>query len=196
MGRAQVTFEAIVQDYISHYRDRGRREMCYYLHQPSLEDAIRAAALSCLPNGKRHPHQRRIPGQVLQKAERRLQAIAEQLRAANSFVELYRRIEHRLGTVRGIGDLAIYDIAHRIGAFLGLEPDAVYLHAGTREGARALNLSGKAIDVSVLPVELQKLSAAEAEDCLCIYKDLLRDRDRRYARKNPRGCGLNRATCG
>jgi hypothetical protein len=37
----------------------------------------------------------------------------------------------------------VYDIAHRIGAYLRREPEAVYLHAGTREGARALNLGGE-----------------------------------------------------
>jgi hypothetical protein len=54
-----------------------------------------------------------------------------------------------------------------------LRREAVYLHAGTREGARALNLSGKTIDVR----ELRKLSAEEIEDCLCIYKDALRGRN-------------------
>jgi hypothetical protein len=39
----------------------------------SLEDAVREAALSRLPSGKRHPHQRRIPLRVLHMAERRLQ---------------------------------------------------------------------------------------------------------------------------
>ncbi len=174
-----MNFGAIVRDYTSRHRERARRELRYYMIQGSLEGAIREAALSLLPSGKRHPHQRRIPLRVLQSAERRLQGIAGQLKAAQSFVELHRLIERHIRPIRGIGDLAVYDIAHRIGAYLRREPEAVYLHAGTREGARALSLGGKTIDVRELPASLRKLSAAEIEDCLCIYKDALRGRDLR-----------------
>jgi hypothetical protein len=164
---------AIVKDYASRHRERARREIRYFTILRSLEDVIREAALSRLPSGKRHPHQRRIPLNVLQAAERRLQAIAGRLRTAKSFAELHDLIDRQIKPIRGIGDLAIYDIAHRIGAYLRHAPEAVYLHAGTREGARALNLSGKTIDLSLLLVELRKLPAAEIEDCLCIYKDAL-----------------------
>ena len=39
-----------------------------------------------------------------------------------------------------LGELTVYDVAHRIGAYLQLEPDVVYLHRGTRIGARYLGL--------------------------------------------------------
>jgi hypothetical protein len=174
-----MNIAAIVRDYRARHRERARREVRYYMIQHSLEDAIREAALARLPSGKRHPHQRRIPLRILQAAERRLQAIAGQLQAAKSFAGLHRLIECKIRSIRGIGDLAVYDIAHRIGAYLRREPEAVYLHAGTREGARALNLYGKTIEVSDLPAGLQKMSPAEIEDCLCIYKDALRGRDLR-----------------
>jgi hypothetical protein len=171
-----MNFAAIVKDYTSRHRENARREVRYYMIQRSLADAIRQAALSRLPSGKRHPHQRRIPLHVLQAAERRLQAIAAQLQASTSFAELHGLIERQIKPIRGIGDLAIYDIAHRIGAYLRHAPEAVYLHAGTREGAHALNFAGKTIDVRELPPGLRKLSAAEIEDCLCIYKDALHGR--------------------
>ena len=72
--------------------------------------------------------------------------------------------------MRGIGELAVYDIACRIGAFLGFRPDRVYLHAGTREGARALGLRGASVRKIDLPGAFGCLSPAEIEDCLCIYK--------------------------
>lgn len=90
-----------------------------------------------------------------------------------SFAELHDLIYRQIKPVRGIGDLAVYDFAHRIGAYLRHAPEAVYLHAGTREGARVLNLGGETVDLSQLPAELRKLSAAEIEDCLCIYRDAL-----------------------
>jgi hypothetical protein len=175
-----MNFAAIVRDYTTRHREKARREVRYYMLQRSLEDAVREAALSRLPSGKRHPHQRRIPLRILQAAERRLRAIAVQLQAATSFAELHDLIDRQIKPIRGIGDLAVYDIAHRIGAYLRHAPDAVYLHAGTREGARALNLAGKTIDMSELPAGLRKLSAAEIEDCLCIYKDALLGRELRF----------------
>lgn len=113
---------AIVKDYASRHREKARREVRYYIIQRSLEDAIREAALSRLPSGKRHPHQRRIPLRALQAAKRRLQTIAGLLRTAKSFAELHDLIDRQIKAVRGIGDLAVYDIAHRIGAYLGHAP--------------------------------------------------------------------------
>jgi hypothetical protein len=92
---------------------------------------------------------------------------------------LHLLIERQIGPIRGIGDLTVYDITHRIGAYIRRQPDVVYLHASTRKGARALHLSGKAIELSEFPTEFRRLSAAEIEDCLCIYKDALRGRDMR-----------------
>ena len=82
-----------------------------------------------------------------------------------------------------IGALALYDIALRIGAFLGREPELVYLHAGARTGARALGLSCRgrhALAPNEFPKEFARLLPCEIEDCLCIYKiDLAEARDRR-----------------
>lgn len=62
----------------------------------------------------------------------------------------------------------MYDVAHRIVAYLGLEPEHVYLHRGTRVGARALGLGrGRQwIDLAELPDEFGRLTLAETEDCL------------------------------
>ena len=56
----------------------------------------------------------------------------------------------------------VYDTAVRIGAYLNLEPEEVYLHAGTKKGAAALGFKHrKTIDPKVLPREFQSLSAVE-----------------------------------
>ena len=74
--------------------------------------------------------------------------------------------------MRGIGELAVYDITCRIGAFLDIRPERIYLHAGTRDGARALGLGlrGASVRKADLPGDFGRLSPAEIEDCLCIYK--------------------------
>jgi hypothetical protein len=79
-----MDFAALVADYVTNHRDRAQRELRYYMIQRSLADAIREAALSRLPSGKHHSHQRRIPLHVLQAANSRLQAIALRLGKARS----------------------------------------------------------------------------------------------------------------
>ncbi len=148
-----------------------QRERRYYTMQRNLRDAVRVAALSKLPGGGRHPHQRRIHGRVLQQAAN---ALAKGKLTFATFDDLHEAVRTTVEPIRGIGELAIYDIANRIGAHLELEPDRVYLHAGTREGARALGLGGAAILKSDLPKAFRRLSPGEIEDCLCIYKDELR----------------------
>lgn len=63
--------------------------------------------------------------------------------------------------------------ALRIGAKLELEPNYVFLHAGTRVGARNLGIriSQKLIPIGVFPKPFRKLKAREIEDALCIYKE-------------------------
>jgi DNA-binding transcriptional ArsR family regulator len=175
----------VVRAYIRDYRvaaQRGRRD---YALQHNLADTVRAAALSKLADGKRHPHQRRIPGRVLQQAAT---ALANADFAVATFDDLHEAVRRTIGPLRGIGALAVYDVACRIGAHLGLAPDRVYLHAGTREGARALDRGGTVLSKSELPKAFYRLSPGEIEDCLCIYKDDLwrlagRGRLRRHRRQ-------------
>lgn len=159
---------AIVSDYCRDHRPRAKGEYAYWANRTSLTHASRTAALSALPCGKRHPHQRRIPGDVLQRAADAL--TRQDIPACQSFDELHRAVRDWIGDLHGIGELAVYDIACRIGAFLGLRPELVYLHAGTREGARALELRGATVRKADLPRAFLRLSPAQIEDCLCIYK--------------------------
>jgi hypothetical protein len=88
---------------------------------------------------------------------------------------LISRVDAAARPVRGIGKLYVYDTAIRLGAYLQLFPLQVYLHAGTRSGARALGLDYRVNSVSptYLPAALQQLKPHEVEDVLCIYKDWL-----------------------
>jgi hypothetical protein len=169
-----MTLNEIVSAYVRDYRDAARAEMRFFEIQRSAAGAIRHAALCVLPGGKRHPHQRRLRRAVLNEAERRLQGNSEALRHTPDFVGLHGLINEEIGMIAGMGELTVYDIAHRIGAFLGKPPTLVYLHAGTRTGAIALGFRGDTVDPSLLPAPFSRLSAAEIEDCLCIYKDELR----------------------
>jgi len=119
---------------------------------------------------RRHPHQYRIPHAQLEKARAGL--LSADLASASTFDELYRRVAETIGSIERIGELAVYDTAFQIGAFLRLEPDLVYLHRGTRDGARALGVGrGRtSLTVDELPPDFRRLRPYEIEDCLCIYK--------------------------
>jgi hypothetical protein len=125
------------------------------------------------PDGKRYDHQRRLKGAVLRLAWRRLARAP--LQDAADFDALHRLVDERIGQLHGIGSLSVYDTALRIGGKLGLKPQRVYLHAGTRRGARALGLDWRLPDLprELFPSPLQELEPQEIEDCLCIFKDSL-----------------------
>lgn len=166
------TLEQIVRDYVDDHQDRAHRELRYYAIQRTDEEAVRKAALAQLPNGKRHPHQYRVPGAALAESCHRLLLNLSQLQRARDFDELFDLVDQIIGPIPGIGELTIYDTAVRIGIWFGLSPDRVYLHAGTREGAKALGFSARreSVEIDQLPTALTALSARELEDLLCIYK--------------------------
>ena len=183
-----MTLDEIVGDYIQEYRDRARAEMRFFQIQRSPSAAIRKAALCELPSGKRHPHQRRIPGALLEQVEARLQGIERKLARAGNFGVLHRAVVKEIGGIKGIGALTVYDIAHRIGAHFKVSPERVYLHAGTRTGARVFNISGDSFDPKILPKPFSRLAPSEIEDCLCIYKDELRSRSHTRTARRKSGC--------
>lgn len=169
-----MTYDEIVNDYVRKYRDGARRELHGFERERSLSAAIRRAALCQREDGKRYSHQRRIPGRVLEEAELRLQAAERSLAKVADFETLFRLLDEKIGGIHGIGALTVYDIAHRIGAYLRKEPTRVYLHAGTKVGALALGIEGDVLDPEILPKQFMRLSAAEVEDCLCLYKNDLK----------------------
>ena len=165
-----VSTDEIVKQFISEFRSGSQREKKSFENLPDLRSAIRKAALCESFDGKRHSHQRRIPRLVLELAESKLQAAFNRLQRAIDFEALHKYISDEIWSIRGIGDLTVYDIAQRIGAFRKLSPRYVYLHAGTKEGASALGLSGERILPSDLPLAFSQLTPSEIEDCLCLFK--------------------------
>ena len=107
----------------------------------------------------------------------RLQQFEPQLEQAQTFDEILSIVA--LAKVPNIGKTTFYDTAHRIGLYRQIIPDKIYLHAGTKEGARQLlgPLGNKKyLLMSEMPPEFQRpdLTPAELEDILCIYKDEFR----------------------
>ena len=165
------TLGDVVGDYIARFRGRQRREARWFAIQRTLDDAIERAAMAVSPGGKRLHHQRRIPRAVLRAWADALLERRDDIQASKTFRAMMDILSDVGGELHGIGRLTVYDTATRIGAFLKLEPDRVYLHAGTREGARAFGLHQRESFASTdLPNAFRRLSPGEIEDCLCICK--------------------------
>jgi hypothetical protein len=171
--------EMTIKKLVAHYRrseyPRLAREEteAYRKLRPHLNVAIQNAVKISPINGRKHPHQWKLPSRVLSEAQSKLLAASKAIMAAKDFDELYSIVQREIGSIDGVGDLTVYDVAHRIGAFLGKEPKLVYLHAGTAEGAELLGFTGSTVDKKELPEAFSPLTCAEIEDFLCIFKDRL-----------------------
>ena len=122
-------------------------------------------------------HQRRLGYLAISQAEAAAQRHLDVLADSASFEVLLRSIEcvFRIEGLYSDATLLAYDVAERFGRYIGQEPNSVYLHAGTWEGAKALGIEGP----SPVPRErfgpvLGRLSASEIENFLCICKHQLR----------------------
>lgn len=154
-------------------RGGAGEELEYFASLPKVGDAVRHAALALTSQGKRHPHHQRRTNASLNQVYQALRQC--HVEDCESFDELLDMVEAAIRRIQGIGELFVYDAALAIGARLDLEPEQVYLHAGTRIGARYLGLGRgrKSLAKDELPREFAKLRPREIEDCLCIYKDRL-----------------------
>lgn len=150
------------------------RHIDYCVQQKTLADAIEVAAKAIDDQHKIHSHQRRVGRTKLNNFADQLRLKESDIKQANTFDELLSVIE--AVKCNRIADLTYYDTATRIGAYLDLFPDKIYLHTGTRVGARHLlgNINGrKFITLDELPKDFLKhdLTPSEFEDILCIFKD-------------------------
>jgi hypothetical protein len=168
--RALTSLTAIVADYIEHYRPIRLAERRFYAKRPTWGELLETVAANRDMYGRCHAHQRRIRRPA--KAAMRRVLLATDLRPAATFAELIGAVEAAIGGIKGIKAVTVYDASLRLGARLGLEPEVVYLHGGTRDGAKALGLKHRRATLAMeeLPVELQSLRPYEVEDLLCIYK--------------------------
>src|SRR5262245_43934160 len=169
-----MELQSIVRHYGIHHRPRLQDQLDWFRGQPSLEAAVECAAWAVDRRGKRFKHQRRIRRGALPEARVALLAVVPQLRSCTNFDELLTLVEAVLDPIAGANEMYAYDSALRIGAKLGQLPTKVYLHRGTREGARRLGLLSqtRALNLDAFPEPLRGLPPHELEDILCIYKDL------------------------
>lgn len=176
VGSPPANLAAIIRHYLVHYQPEHEHELTWFRNQGSLEDAIRLAARAEDDQGHRYSHQRRIKSRAITEASRVLADAHDDLQKCSSFHELWNLIGSYLTPIDGVRELYTYDAAVRLGAHLRLSPEKVYLHAGTRTGAKNLGLLSRTnahkqwLELTELPAPLRKLPASDVENLLCIYK--------------------------
>lgn len=140
-----TSITALWRDYMRRYVNAKRQDPALYwtLKAPDIKEAIRRAVDSRGENGKMFFHQ----SKVTQEAR---DALAEYMLAdqkayhcyseCKSFQELYGLLEEARDNIVGIGTVTAYDVTDRLAAYLGLEAEHLYFHAGVREGLKALGV--------------------------------------------------------
>ncbi len=172
-----MNLNVIVKSYVQKLRKRSEKELDWFRQQATIADAIEIAATAINHKQKRFSHQRRLKKKALQQAKKALLDNLQSISAVRDFDALFQIIHKCVSPIDGIGSLYIYDTSLRIGAKLGKLPKRVYLHAGTRKGAKALHLEYKKdfLDISEVPESLRQLEPHEIEDVLCIFKDRFKE---------------------
>jgi len=141
-------------------------------NQSTLSEAIHIAGLSENYLGKRHPHQYRLKKFDLENFTAKLLDKENQLNKVLDFDTLLKGVSEAKS--KGIGQLTIYDTAQRLGEYLNIFPNKIYLHAGTKTGVKKLigktNKNSITKDILPEPFKTADLTCSELEDILCIYK--------------------------
>ena len=179
-----------IENIINHYKkwkdanpDTWIENTC---KQSDLSSAISVATLSVNHLSKKHNHQKRLQKTNLEAFKDKLLTRQKEIHNVADFDSLLSIIEDC--KIKGVGEVACYDIANRIGNYLNNQPEFVYLHAGTRKGLENLlrsKVKCRYIKKSDLPEPFKSstLTCHEIEDILCIYKDRLIKKPITHAKK-------------
>lgn len=199
-----TSLRAIADDFKWRYVDTKKTDQVieYCRSAPSLRKAISRAVEARDEGGKHHNHQskvditaRRTLGTLMSNSPYRQQIrrIATAPRVEGSWVwSRFDALHELIDEIKpyGIGPVTVYDVAVRVGAFLDIEPTSVYMHAGVRQGFKALagamsrlpewddSLTAcdlaklKRVPMEMFPEPLCDMRADDVEDILCTYREV------------------------
>jgi hypothetical protein len=163
---------------IDNYKKQKNRSVDYHvqfcLDQENLKDAIEAAARAVDDYGKIHFHQRRVAKADLMALAEKLMSLENEFANAKSFDEIFEIVKKT--NQAGINEITVFDTAFRMGSYLNLFPDKIYLTSGTRIGAE--HLLGKLDNINTLlptdfpsPFQRKDISIADIEDILYVCRN-------------------------
>lgn len=167
------TLDGLVQDFIDRFpRERRDFVVPYTAESNSISQAIARAVSSVDANNKQHHHSFSISEHAMDNCFVKLIAQDDSLIRSINFHDLYKKVKRVLKDVNGIDDVYIYDIAVRIGSYLGLEPERIYLHSGVAVGAAKLGLIEfpESLEYNQMPEALKAMTPDMIEDFLCCMR--------------------------
>jgi hypothetical protein len=176
--RPLTSLDAIVEDWKMRFIDGDAKKyrdivVDYCVKASSFEEAVTRACRCRNEEGKKHNHQSKVRDVVLDEWAIKIvgNILPNQIK---SFDQLFDELGRIL--IYGIGPVTHYDVATRIGAYLKLEPEQLYLHAGVLSGWKLLHGNGRwpeRIHRISWPEALRVLPADQVEDLLCAYRTFL-----------------------
>jgi hypothetical protein len=166
------------RDYMKRYVNAGRGDpaLPWTVKATTLKEAIHRACMSRGEDGKLWHHQGRVWQRNLEAYERKLneRMYYEAIENSEQFWELMIWCSKASDETHGIGPVTEYDVAARIGAWLELEPEHLYFHAGVTEGLRALGVKlprgANRLDREALPEFFRDKNLDIVESFLCGYR--------------------------
>lgn len=198
------SISALWRDYIWRYVAAGRGDPAvpYTAAAKDIYEAIQRACDSKGEDGKTFFHQGRVWPVNRQALADRMKADAkathwyEPNEYGKSFETLWEYIDMVCDEVKGIGEVTKYDVASRIAAYLGLEPNRLYFHAGVTEGLKALGVEvprgRRYMKRKELPEFFHDKNLDLLESFLCGYRSEI-DRVMKTRRKKQRSVARKRA---
>lgn len=190
--RELASLDAIVEDFQWRYKDRLKTDQVIEFCRvaPDFPTAVRRAVEARDANGKHHNHQSKVDITARRKFGATIIALAARGSLdLTDFDRMHDRMDER--KPYGIGPVTVYDTAIRIAAYLGIEPNSVYMHAGVRTGFKTLQAALDGYDhdgadkltdpglsrldkipVAWFPTPLRELKADDVEDILCTYREV------------------------
>jgi hypothetical protein len=177
--RPLTSLEAIVEDWQMRFINGDAKKyrdtvVDYCMKSDSFEQAVTRACHCRNEEGKKHNHQSKVKDKVLHRWRDVILKNIDHT-SIKTFDELYDKLN--FWRITGIGPVTHYDVATRIGAYLKLEPEQLYLHAGVLSGWNLLQKYRVKWPFRVKrifwPEALRVLPADQVEDLLCAYRTFL-----------------------
>lgn len=180
-----IVLRKLTEIYIDEEREEFVLFLSRYMELNDIKDAVETAIkdTSCYKRHKNRSHAFNEKAMERLKKELLKDSCLNELSQSKTFDSIMEQIHMAQVEIKGIGELAIYDIALGIGAFRNQLPEKVYLHRGAREGAKCLEVlelakrtTGERFELlTKYPKCLEILTPYEIENLLCIVKETLNE---------------------
>lgn len=179
----------LINDYLREKAPELKATLDAYSKLDNLEACIGNLSINILTL-KKSDHQQLIKPNLLEDFSKVIFKEINLLKNSSDFDDIYITISKLASTISGIGELTVYDASLKIGSYLSLYPEKVFLHAGAKEGANYLrelgllkrtvntknsNLKARMQFKSDFPEYFDMLTPWQLENFLCCKRDNLKN---------------------